>query len=88
MWEVKLVTNTTITNFRQNVFDYISSVVDYNDVVNITTKAGNAVVISETDYNGMMETLYISSVPGMRDKLLKSLDEPLDDMTDADELEW
>lgn len=82
------MTSTTITNFRQNAFEYVRSVIDFNDVVSITTKEGNAVVISESDYNGMMETLHLTSVPGLKEELLASLQEPLDSMVDADDLEW
>ena len=82
------MTNTTVTNFRKNAFAYISGVVKCNDVVNITTKDGNAVMLSEADYNGLMETLLISSVPGLKADLLKSLDEPLADMSDASSVDW
>lgn len=82
------MTNTTITNFRKNAFEFISGVVNCNDVVNITTKEGNAVMLSESEYNGMIETLYLYSVPGMKEALLDSLSEPIEDMTDADSVEW
>ena len=59
------MTNTTVTNFRKNVFEYIGAVVNCNDVINVTTKEGNVVVLSEEEYNGMMETLALSAVPGL-----------------------
>ena len=55
------MTNTNITNFRQNVFDYINQAIEYNDIINVNTKNGNAVIMSEEEYNGIMETLYLSS---------------------------
>lgn len=82
------MTTTTITSFRENVFAYLHAVVHCNDVVNVTTKDGNAVVMSETEFNGLMETLYLTSVPGVRERLLESFDEPLTDMTDASEVDW
>ena len=57
------MTNTNITNFRQNVFDYINQAIEYNDIINVNTKNGNAVIMSEEEYNGIMETLYLSSDP-------------------------
>lgn len=33
-----------------------------------TTKDGNAVLLPEEDYSGIVETLYLVSVPGMREK--------------------
>ena len=59
------MTNTNVTNFRQNAFEYFNLAVEYNDVITVNTKNGNAVVMSEEDYNGLMETLYLLSIPGL-----------------------
>ena len=61
--------NINITNFRQNIFEYINQAIEYNDIININTKNGNAVVMSEEEYNGLMETLYLSSQPGLKEEL-------------------
>lgn len=60
------MTTTNITNFRKNAFQYVEQTVKYNEPLNICTKDGNAVLLSEEDYSGIMETLYLVSVPGMR----------------------
>ena len=52
------MTTTNITNFRKNAFDYVEQTIKYNQPINITTKDGNAVLLSEEDYSGIMETLY------------------------------
>lgn len=82
------MTNTNATNLRKNLFEYLNLAIDFNDVINVNTKKGNAVIMSEEEYNGLMETLYLSSVPELKDKLVASLNEPLDEMINADELEW
>ena len=51
------MTNTNITNLRKNLFEYIDQAITYNDVINVNTKKGNAVIMSEEEYNGLMETL-------------------------------
>lgn len=71
------MTNTNITNFRKNLFDYVDQAVTYGDVVNISTKNGNAVMMSEDDYNGLLETLRLTSIPGMTERLRKVAEEPL-----------
>ena len=71
------MTNTNITNFRKNLFDYVDQAVTYGDVVNISTKNGNAVMMSEDDYNGLLETLRLTSIPGMTGRLRKVAEEPL-----------
>ena len=53
-----------------------------------TTKDGNAVLLPEEDYSGIMETLYLVSVPGMREKLMAAKAEPLEDCVDESAGEW
>lgn len=53
------MTTIATTTLRQDIFNYLDSVVEFNEVINVTTKKGNAVIISEEDYNGLLETLYI-----------------------------
>ena len=69
------MTNTNITNFRKNIYEMLETAIEYNEPINISTKKGNAVVLSEEDYNSLMETLYIESVPGLKDEILKRADE-------------
>lgn len=82
------MTNTNITNFRNNCFDYINQAVLYNDVVNINTKNGNAIIISEEDYNGLIETLYLSSEPQVKADILEGKNTPLDECVDESEIDW
>jgi Antitoxin of toxin-antitoxin stability system len=82
------MTNINITNFRKKMFDYINQAVEFNDVINVSTKNGNAVIINEEDYNGLMETLYLSSNKELREKLIKGIETPLDECLSEDEVEW
>ncbi len=54
----------------------------------MSTKDGNAVIISEEDYNGLMETLYISSIPNMKEKIIEGLNTPISECVAEDEVEW
>lgn len=76
------------TNLRKNLFAILEQAVKYNEPVNISTKDGNAVIISEEDYNSLIETLYLCSIPGMREKIMKGLDTPLDECISESEVEW
>lgn len=82
------MTNTNITNLRKNLFGYIDQAITYNDVINVNTKKGNAIIMSEEEYNSLMATLQIASVPGLTKTILAELEEPLDKMVNADDLEW
>ncbi len=82
------MTNTNATNFRQNAFEYLNMAVDYNDIINVSTKRGNAIIMSEEEYNGLMETLYLLSMPGMKERLKEAMETPLEECIPADEVEW
>lgn len=82
------MTTTNITNFRKNAFNYVEQTVKYNEPVNICTKDGNAVLLSEEDYSGIMETLYLVSMPGMREKIMDGMNKPLSDCVDETAVDW
>ncbi len=39
----------------------------------------NEVIDSEEDYNGLMETLYLSSIPGMKEKIVEGMKTSIED---------
>lgn len=80
--------NTNITTFRKNVFSMLEQTVRYNETLNISTKDGNAIILSEDDYRSLMETVSLLSIPGMRDKLLEGRETPLADCVPESEVEW
>lgn len=73
------MTNTNITNFRKNLFEYIEQAIEFNDVINVSTRHGNAVVMSEQDYRDLMETLYINSVPGLAGEIKAAAEQPIEE---------
>ena len=56
---------TNISVLRKDLFNKIENVIEFNDVITVTTKKGNAVIISEDDYNAMTETLFLLSKKGI-----------------------
>ena len=82
------MTNTNITNFRKNIYELLEQTIKYNEPINISTKNGNAIVLSENDYNSLMETLYIESIPGLKQEILERANAPEEDFVDEDEVEW
>lgn len=69
--------NTNITNARAELFKLASSCIRYNNIVNINTKEGNVVMLSEEDYNNIMESLYLSGIPGMYESIVAGANTPL-----------
>ncbi len=82
------MTNINITNLRKNLFDYINQAVEFNDVINVNTKAGNAIIISESDYNGLMETLYLSRNQKVKDEIVEGINTPLEECVEESAVEW
>ena len=80
--------NINITSFRRNIFRLLEQTIKYNEPVNVSTKMGNAVIMSEEDYNGLMETMYLSSTPQQREEIMEGLRTPLDECLLESEVEW
>ena len=79
---------TTVTNFRKNIYAMIENTIRYNEPAIITTKSGNAVMISEEEYRGLLETLRLSSNPELKQKLVDGLNTPLSDTFSEEEVSW
>ena len=78
--------NTNVTNFRKNIYEMLETTIEYNEPINISTKNGNAIVLSEEDYNSLLETVYIMSVPGLKDEIIRRGDSGEEDFVSEDEV--
>lgn len=80
---------TNATALRKNLFGTLENVVLYNESVTVTSKSGNAVLISEADYNALMETVYLMSNPAFMEgyKEAKAQDKSTFESLDLDK-EW
>ncbi|MHB8280419.1 MAG: type II toxin-antitoxin system Phd/YefM family antitoxin [Candidatus Humimicrobiaceae bacterium] len=64
------------SKLRNDLKKYCDSANDDFETIIVTRKSGgNVVLLSEAEYNNLMENLYIRSDPGYYKKLLKSIDE-------------
>ena len=75
-------------NFRKDIYTLLEQTINFNEPINISTKNGNAVVLSEEDYNSLMETVYIMSVPGLKDEILKRANDEENEFVSEEEVEW
>ena len=65
------MTLMNVTNARKNLYKLIEEVNNSSSPVTITnSKGGNAVLMSEEDYNALQETIYLYSVPGLAESIL------------------
>lgn len=68
--------NLNISNARDKLYNLASSCIKYNDVVNISTKEGNVVLLSEDDYRSLIESLYLAGVKGVYEDIEEAVKTP------------
>lgn len=71
------MTSVPVTQARANLYKLLDEAADSHEPIQITGKRSNAVLVSEGDWRGIQETLYLLSIPGMRDSIRKGMAEPL-----------
>ncbi len=76
----------TATKARENLYKLIADSSTESEPIQITGKKGNAILISESDWRSIQETLYLVSIPGMRESIMKGMKEPIDKC--SDNLKW
>ncbi|XAT58185.1 type II toxin-antitoxin system prevent-host-death family antitoxin [Rhodobacteraceae bacterium IMCC1335] len=80
------MTTVNVTEARANLYKLIDDASASHEPVVITGKRGNAVLLSEDDWNAINETLHLLSVPGMRESIIEGMQENLGET--STELEW
>jgi antitoxin YefM len=66
-----MVTITT-TNARSNLFHIVKKTAKGHIPTKISSKDGNVVIISEDDYESLLETAELLSVPGLKESIKKA----------------
>jgi len=74
------------TEARSSLYKLIDETAASHDPIIITGKRNNAVLLSEEDWSAINETLYLLSMPGMRESIREGLD--TDISVCSDELDW
>ncbi len=75
-----------VTEARRQLYRLLAEVTLSSDPVQITSKRGNAVLLSEDDWLALQETAHLLSIPGMRESIRAGLATRLEDC--AEELDW
>lgn len=74
------------TQARENLYRLLDEVSKSHEPVQITGKRHSAVLVSEEDWRSIQETLYLLSIPGMRESILEGNQTPLEEC--SEELDW
>lgn len=77
-----------VTKVRQNIYKIIEQVRENSEPIQITSRKGNAILISEEDWNAMQETLYLLSIPNLKESIIDADKTPLDEWKDEEDLGW
>jgi len=71
------MTTLTVSNARVLLYQLLRRVAKTHEPIQITGKENNAVLISEEDWHSVQETLYLLSVPKMRESIRQGLKTPV-----------
>jgi prevent-host-death family protein len=80
------MTTMSATEARKQLYQLLDDVARSHEPVQITGRRGNAVLVSEEDWRAVQETLYLVSIPGMRESVLEGMTTPADEL--EDKLDW
>jgi antitoxin YefM len=84
--EVKTMPILTATEARTRLYSLVDDVAESHDPIQIVGKRNSAVLVSEEDWRAIQETLYLSSIPGMRESIREGLKAPVEKC--EEELDW
>jgi antitoxin YefM len=80
------MTILTASQARAKLYKLLDTASSCHEPIQITGKRHNAVLVAETDWRAIQETLYLLSIPKMRESIGKGLKEPLSKC--SKELHW
>lgn len=76
----------TATEARKKLYRLIDETSSTHEPITITGKRGNAILISESDWKAIQETMFLVNIPGMRESILEGLKTPVADC--SEKLNW
>ncbi len=71
---------------KSKLYALINEAAETPKPITITGKRGNAVLLSEEDWNAINETLYLVSIPGMRESIREGMKADLGEC--SEDLDW
>lgn len=76
---------TNATTLRKNLFNFLDAAAVNDEKIIVTTKNGNAAIVSEEYLRGLEETCFLYSIPGMKESLIEGMNTPIEECV---ELDW
>ena len=72
----------TASKARETLYRLLDEAASSHEPIQITGKRNNVVLISEEDWNSVQETLFLLSIPGMRESIREGMETPLEDTSE------
>jgi prevent-host-death family protein len=76
----------SVSKIKENPDAVLDEVQNTFEPIIIAGKNSSAVLISEDVWRSIEETLYLSSIPGMKDSIVSGMQEKIEDC--SEEIEW
>jgi antitoxin YefM len=76
----------TATQARKRLYSLVDEVKESHEPVQIVGKRNSAVLVSEEDWRAIQETLYLTSIPGMRESIQEGLKTPVEECDE--DIDW
>jgi prevent-host-death family protein len=76
----------TATQARAKLYKLLDEVASSHEPIQITGKRSNAILVSIEDWEAIQETLYLLSIPQMRESIRKGMATPVEEC--SKELDW
>ena len=76
------------TNARNDLYNLIDQTITSSEPIQITSRRGNAILLSEEDWKSIQESLYLLSIPGMKESIIEGINAPVEECEDVESLGW
>ncbi len=73
------MTTLSASEARKHLYTLVDEVKETHQPVQIVGKRSSAILVSEEDWRAIQETLYLTSVPGMRESIIEGLKTPVEE---------
>jgi PHD/YefM family antitoxin component YafN of YafNO toxin-antitoxin module len=82
----KVMQTITATNARSMIYKLLDDASTSHEPIQITGKRSNAILVAEDDWRAIQESLFLVSIPGMRESIRAGLATPVEAC--AKKLDW
>ncbi len=80
------MSSLTATEARKRLYTLVDDVAESHEPIQIVGKRNSAILVSEEDWRAIQETLYLVSIPEMRESIRAGLKTPVEEC--EEELDW